>query len=370
MEPKLDELLHTFIDALDYYTLHLCDPSKSLKSLVTPANVAAPLEELVKLAKLIRAHTTKVGILFEPSSLAKSGSAAITTINELSFSLVLFISVLAQLSPSQISKIFLKEIVDVSSSLVSYTRVLVKELILLLQETLSDKAETKASEDAPKNHERNEAQSQINARLVSVSKMWMVCDEITKLIEAGNLKYLEKRTKIHLSLINDGLEEFSEWAENPKQFDDEDIFGLGDDLLEDGDETVPSAPEESDGEPQDKEYLTRYSKLWLDKFKLVRLLFFSINKSLPRLVAGECIDQIYEAQEQICRDIDLLIVDIMLSRIIDDVVKDHATRIDKGCLKIVKILKSENERSPKKVDWCISWESKFNELLDKMYKEC
>lgn len=386
MEQNLEETIHALGDALDFWYLHLSDLKDPLQKHVSPAKVANPLEEVVKTAKLVKAHTTKVGILFEKTALKKSALAALKTISELSSTFVLFVSVLAQLSPAEISRLFHREIINIAASLVSNARLLVSELNVLLlaakttdQDANADESEVKKEESANENdHDKEKERPKCDTRLMSVGKVWATCDEIVKLIEAGNLRYLEKQTKVQLSLMDDGMDEFSEWAENPEDFDDNDPFGLDDDFSDSEDDTKPPSSEvlsetEPDQDEQDvsesKNQLSKYCKLWLEKFKLVRLLFFSINKSLPLLVAGQSIDQIHEAQELICREIDLLIVDLMLSQVIDHVVEKHAINIDKGCLLIVKVLKSVNEKSPTKVKWCVLWNSKFSELLEEMYEE-
>lgn len=368
MEPDLKEILAAFQEALEFWTLHLSGVSTSLKTAVTPAKVSLPLEELVKLAKLIRAHSTKVGILFEPSSFKNAGTAATKTVSELSSAFVLYISVLAQLSPEAISKLFHNEILAVSASLVSSALLFVTELNALSESTAaeSESAEEKKEVDV------DNKELKVDPRLVSVGKLWSNCDNLVKLIESGNLRLLEKQTKMHLSLIDDGLDEFKEFAENPHDFeDDDDPFGLEDDFTDGEEDAPPAVAEESENEEEepskDKQYLTNYCKLWLDKFKLLKLLLLSINKSLPLLTGGDSIDRINEAQELICRDVDLLIVDLMLSQVVDHVVQSHALSIDKGCYRIVDILKQVNVKSPTKVNWCVLWESKYQEILDTMY---
>lgn len=382
MEQKVEEILSAFAEALDFWALQLDQKSDDLKSTVSPAKVSDPLEEVVKVCKLIRAHTTKVGILFEPSALKNAGTATVKTVLELSGTFVLFMSLVSQLAPIEISKLFHKEIVNISASLVANTTLLVTELNVLLEAANSDSQESTGQSTKETDKEKITSESKpvekekltVDSRLVSVGKIWATCDKLVSLIEAGNLRFLEKQTKLQLALIDDGLDEFSEWAENPQDYDDDDPFGLEDSFSDDevDDSAAPVVEElelddENEEDLQDREYLSKYSKLWLDKFKLVRLLFFSINKSLPLLVGGERIDQIHDAQELICRDIDLLIVELMLNQVVDHIVEKHATNVDKGCFKIVKILKTVNEKSPTKVKWCTLWESKFQELLHEMY---
>lgn len=345
---KVTEIVGAFQDALEFWGLHLGQDGHNLKEHVPPATVSNPLEELAKLAKLIKAHTTRVGIIFEPSKLRKQTDAAYNTVSELSKSFVMYISALALLSPEKISNLFFQEIAHVSKNLVDTALLFAAELRKL--EELDEESEVGENESNP--------------RLVSVGKMWSVCDELVKLIEVGNLKFLEQKTRMQLLLIEDGLDEFAEWAENPEEFDDEDPFGLDDDVSIDA-----KVPNDEDEPSEDKLALTEYCKQWLQKFKLVKLLFLSINKSLPTITAGPDIDEIYRSQVIISREIDRLIVELMMNQELSEQVDEHAKAVDKACFKILKIVRSASKNNEAKVKWCSSWETKYKELLESMYKD-
>lgn len=351
MPDKVLEILNAFDDALQFWALNV---SSDLKSSVPPATVAEPLQELVKIAKLIKAHTTKVGIIFEPSKLKTQLDAAYSTASELLKSVVLYMSALALLLPQKVSTLFYKEVVDQSASLVAGATLFVKELKHLYGEVTNGAESVEPEKDA----------QEVNQRLVSIGRVWATCDLLVTLIENGNLKFLEQKTKMHIGFIDDGLDEFAEWAENPGELDDEDPFGLDD--FSDEDDTEPPAEEEEESS-DDREQLIQYSKLWLQKFKLVKVLFLSINKSLPSITKGTDIDQIYEHEAKATREIDLLIVELMMNRVVDDPVDKHALAVDKACYDIIAILKSANKSSESKVKWCGSWEARYKELLADMY---
>ncbi|GEQ67472.1 hypothetical protein JCM33374_g1137 [Metschnikowia sp. JCM 33374] len=372
MGDKVEEVLQALEDALKFWSIQLSSADGELKKNVPASTVKDPLEELVKIVKLIKAHTTKVGIIYEPSKLEKSGEASITTVSDLSKSFVLFISALAQVSSENISHLFYDEIKSMAHSLVLSATQFSEELKALYNNVVSEKSEKKTESDNA---------SEGDPRLVSVGKIWNLCDDFTKLIEGGKLKVLEKKTKMHLSLVEDGLDEFAEWAENPEDMDDEDPFGLEDDFSDEEEEDEddedgrnPPVPDDDDDKEdkkqvsKDREELVRYSKLWLQKFKLVKLLFLSINKSLSTLTSGQSIDEIFQTEGIIVREIDTLIVELMLNQTLDDVVEKHAFAVDVACFKIVAILRDTNKKSEGKVKWCASWEAKYNEFSDDMYK--
>lgn len=353
MAKDLSDILKAFHDALEFWSINLSD--KDLSG-IPPAKTQEPLDEVVKIAKLIKAHTTKVGIIFEPSKLKKQTDAAEKTVTDLSKSFVLYMSALAQVSPEKVSRLFYNEILAKSHDLTASGVAFANELIAL---------EEQAKSGTENNEQNTESTTQVDQRLVSVGKLWTNTEDLVKLIEAGNLKFLEKKTRLHLTLIEDGLDEFSEWAENPEEVDDEDPFGLEEGFSDDEDE-VPSLEDDTSDTDADskREHLIAYSKLWLQKFKLLKLLFFSINKSLPTIAAGTDIDSIYKEEEVIYKEVDSLIVELMLNQIVDDEVHEHATNIDKACFRIIAILKRANKNNDTKTKWCGSWVAKYNEILD------
>lgn len=364
MTTPLPAIIKAFQDALEFWSINCSDKDLSA---IPPAKTNDPLAEVVKIAKLIKAHTTKVGIIFEPSKLKKQSEAAEKTVTDMSKSYVLFMSALAQVSPLKVSELFYKEILNKSQDLLDNTIAFCKELAVLEDE--ASNGETKDEETTT----TDEPSNQVNTRLVSVGKLWTNCDDLVKLVEAGNLKFLERKTKMHLTLIEDGLDEFSEWAENPEEVDDEDPFGLDESYSDTEEDKVPSLEDDysdnDDDNLEKREHLISYCKLWLQKFKLVKLLFFSINKSLPTIPAGSDIDEIYRVEALICKEVDQLIVELMLNQIIDDEVHEHSTAIDRACFSILNIIKRANKNNDTKTKWCGSWLAKFTEILDSMYKK-
>lgn len=361
MAKSLSQIIKVFHEALQFWSINCSE--KDLSG-IPPAKVEDPLEEVVKIVKLIKAHTTKVGIIFEPSKIRKQSSAAETTLTDMSKSFVLFMSALARISPAKVSQIFYNEILVKAHNLTSSAAAFTDELALLEEESRKEDAEEK---------KEDEASNQVDQRLVSVGKLWTNCDDLVKLVEAGNLKFLERKTRLHLTLIEDGLDEFSEWAENPEEVDDEDPFGLDDEYSDTDEDKVPSLEDDDsdldDDSREKRDQLIAYSKSWLEKFKLVKLLFFSINKSLPTIPAGPDIDEIYKTEEQIYKAVDSLIVELMMNQIVDDEVDEHAVVIDKACFRILSILKKANKNNDTKIKWCGSWLAKYTEILDSMYKK-
>lgn len=328
------KLLKSFSEALKYWRTSL---ATSEVTLAQTARLEKPLEELEKLATLIKAHVTKVGIVFKPENL-RLVDAAYKTVEQLSETVVLTVTVVAQLSPVEISDIYHSEILGLVKSLLSTTDTFAEELSLLVEEQESTSTET--------------SDSKIDQRLVSVGRLWEHCDELIDLIKTGKLGLLNRRIKQSILLIDDGLDEFAEWAQDPEGFEMEDPFGLSDSE----DETTENPPKADNNEE-----LITFASTWLEKFKLIKLLFSSLLRSLPSVTSGTTINSIYNTQKDIVALIDKLIVDLMLENYIGDECKQYALDITSKCLKLVRAVKSANKGSDTKIKWCDAWEKKFAE---------
>lgn len=345
------KVLQPFKEALSYWLALLNNP-KELSSQVPAAQVEDPLREIIKLTKLIKAVTTKVGIVFAPQNILKPSDAAHDTVAELSRTFVFLTSALSQLSPEKVSSLFHTEIAAKSKDLIDTASKFADEL----DQILNTKDE--------KSGEYLDEPDTVNPRLISVGKVWLLCDSIGDFIEKGSLKYLQLKTTLNISLIEDGLDEFEEWIKNPQDFDDEDPFGLEDDF---SDEEAPSESKNESDDEAGNEDIVKFGELWLKQLKLVKLLFLSINKSLPSVASGSVIDEIYTTENAISRSVDKLIVELMMNKELNDEVKDLDKDIGKACGNIINILRNVNKTSESKVKWCVSWESKYKELQNGKY---
>lgn len=352
-DDKLPEkVLEPFKEALLFWSIQIAKPEE-LKKSIPPAKVEDPLGEIVKLAKLIKAQTTKVGIVFAPKNIQKESEAPHDTVAELSKTFVFYVSALAQLSPKTISTLFLNEILEKSKDLIALATLFSDELLQILDTKNEDNGEEEGGDD-----------NAVNPRLLSVGKIWLLCDTIVDFIEKGNLKYLQLKTTLNISLMEDGLEEFEEWLENPQDADDDDFFGLDDEFSDEEPPAAESKDDEASEDEADYEDLKKFGEQWLKQLKLVKLLFLSINKSLPSMTSGSDIDDIYATENSVARQVDLLVVELMMNKELNDEVENLDKGIEKACLKIISVLRNVNKSNETKVKWCVSWESKYKELQD------
>lgn len=328
MSKDLKALLVSFKDATQYWVANLTgDRISQIKA----SKVGNPLDELLKLVKLIKAHVTKVGIIFKPETLAKQESTAYNTLEKLSESLILLVSVISQLQANQISKLFYNEIVHQTTQLIESNHELAIELTYIYDE----------KEDS--------------ARLVSVGKIWSNCDSLTELINNGALNLLTWKIKQSIGLIDDGFDEFVEWVENP--VDISDPFGFSDDE-DDNEEGDKFDDEEKSNDEEDSAELKDYAEKWLKNIELVRLLLASFKKSLPKSTSGAQIDEIDLLQRKITNLIDKLIVDLMLNREITKETESVSKDISTYSIKLAKL--AESIHTDKRSTWYSTWITKFN----------
>ncbi|CUM66706.1 uncharacterized protein PRCAT00004384001 [Priceomyces carsonii] len=344
---ELRKLIDSYKDSLEFWKKSLY--SEGEDTVVKAAEVAEPLQEMSKLAALIKAHTTKVGIIFKPESLKSLTNAAFDVLKSLSDTEYLIISVLAQLKPVILSQIFYDEICDTNKLILQSSYSFAIELLDIF-DGLNDNNE---SDEENKNG--------IDKRLVSVGQIWGHCDELVKLLKGGNLGLLSSKIKQSILLIEDGFDEFEEWANDPQDIDDGDPFGFSDDESLEEDQGSSLSLDSPGDSSESKKELIEFSKKWVQKIKLVKLLLSSLVKSLPSVPKGEVVDKIYLDQKKLVSYIDKLIVDLMLNQTVDVEARDIERNINRICTKLLKSIKEINKSNETKIRWCSAWESKFNE---------
>ena len=86
-----------------------------------------------------------------------------------------------------------------------------------------------------------------------------------------------------------------------------------------------------------------------------------MSKSLPLVPSGEAINKIYEGQKNIIKNVDLLILTLMLEVDVTTEVNGFAKEVVKSSASLVKVVKNVNKQNENKVKWCNAWEAKFQE---------
>ena len=341
---ELTSILTSYRDSLDLLrqNFDINDPFRG----INPALVKEPLEEVVKLSELMKAHATKVGIVFKPSMLTKGIDAAYKEVKDMSSSNILMISLMAQLTGEDLSKLFYNELLDAFKALISSVCDFVEEILSLANLSSSAREQISDAEDS-------------SGRLVSVGKIWTNCDALVNLGKNGKLGILSSKVKESKELIEDGLAEFEEWSEKPEKVGTDDFFGS------DEESDIEPAPKNmSDQEKKfydngDADKFVEYCKTWVTKIKLIKILYNSLTKSLPSMTSGSMIDEIYQVQRKLVRLLDQFVVSLMLNAEAHEDTQNLEKEITTSCRRIVQIVRRINEGNENKIKWCDAWETKF-----------
>ncbi|KAG7193767.1 uncharacterized protein KQ657_000459 [Scheffersomyces spartinae] len=364
------ERLEAFQGILSFWNKSLRESTPNEQ--VGKAKVVNPLEEVNKLAKLIKAHSTKTGIAFSSATIGKHCDAGYDCIQKLSESMMFMLQIRFELNPTEMSQLHYDEVFQLIISLFEASTSFSTELIKLVDEVEAAKDGGNDNEAAAGSDKLdNTTEGTIDSgRLVSVGRMWSICDELVLVVQGGKVAVLSKKLKQSIALIDDGLEEFAEWTENPDSFDIEDPFGFSDefDSDEEDDTRVPTHEVNESDDEDDKTELLAFAKVWLQNIKLIKLLLNSLAKSLSSATKGQVIDTIYKTQLNVVGLIDKLIVDLMMDQVIDDEIEGYGKEIGSNCFKIVKITKDVNKQNESKVKWCTAWEAKFTDNNNKNNK--
>lgn len=323
-EEDLRQLILSFKEGLQLYSTTL---SQSLSDIKSSSHLVAPDEELTKLAKLLSAHATKVGIAFRPPV---SVNASYEQLKETSAKMLLIVGVVAQFDEQRWSSLFYKEVIN-------RVRELIQGYVTLL-----DELDALDFKDDSKEHSEG--------RLISVGKIWDSCKSIEALMSVGNFGLLREQIKLSMGIVEDASAELNEWIEDP--FIEAEInFGKVDE--EDEEE------EEQEEEQQVSSYTIEFANKWTGKIKMLKLLLSSLGKSLPSSVeTGTSIDEFNKEQNTLGALVDDLVCDIFLNSESKDL-DANALKVKDQSQLLIKLVRQLNKDDDKKTKWLDLWSDKF-----------
>lgn len=340
------------------------------------------LVELKKIFTLIHAHFTKIGIVFKWPIPERNINAGKTQLKECLAIYTLLMSLLSQFFnqfKAKASILFHRYVAGNMAELFELTLLLASELELILLHSF-------------------ETQYADNKRLVLIGKVWNKCEVISKDLRLNqvenkpgnvNLEFLEllllkNELSSNLDILTDALADLEEWMQDPQcndDFDEDDPFGLEDDLSEDEYEIVQIKKkmehanlnkEMSDADSQvSKEQKIEFANRYIPKIKMVKLLYTMIIKTISKkndtCFLGVTVDElndIYRLQFDIVSFIDELVSLICLAKKFNkqDVV-DTYKELEKSCIMLnslgLKKLIDLEEKNAKKDILAESWQAKF-----------
>ncbi|CUS22590.1 LAQU0S06e01486g1_1 [Lachancea quebecensis] len=308
------------------------------------------LTELDKLSRIIKAHATKVGIIYHPEKFHKNVTPAFKELQLFSNSIFFLLSLLPLFHTDKFADYFVDELDYSVLGLLSGVKGLCDEVDSLLD----GKAASASGRDAPEAAEHD-------LRLVSVGKIWASCDSLQELAKSGNLGLLNKRVGASVRLITDSLSELDEWLQDP-ELESQDPFGL---------ESEPESDAERDtsGDKEVLAEMVKFLETWQQKLKMIRLLLSSFSKSVSS-------DE-YKSKEPLALQLAKLNtlhavvvekVDELISTVFmagqefdpeDEEILELISLLNDSLRKMVQIIKTLNRGDEKKGKWIEVWDAKY-----------
>lgn len=318
-EEDLRKLIASFREGLELYNKTLSESLEDLRN----EPLENPNRELSKLAQLLYAHATKIGIAFRPPV---SINASYEQLRETSSKLLLIVGLVAQFEPRAWSQLYHDEVV-------SQVREVISAFITLLDEL----EQLDFKDDSSENSE---------GRLISVGKVWDSCKSLEELMSLGNIGLLSKQIKLSIGIVEDASSELSEWLLDP--YVETDIL-IGQD----------KEGEDDDDDDEVSHDTLEFANQWITKVKMLKLLLSSLAKSLPTKVAdGSLLDQFNKEQKSLSANVDDLVCDIFLNQDKEQL-DQNAQRVQDQSKLLIKLVRDLNKGDDKKTMWLDLWLEKF-----------
>lgn len=303
---------------------------------------SSSLEELGKLSNLIKSHLTKVGILSSPDKITNNESLLSEEILQLSNKIFYVLSLLQTFYQGHFTDYFVKVLDENVVQLIISFHQFSTELIEIVS--------------------LNENEGKCEDRLVSIGKMWSICDQLMDISKKGNLGLLFQNIIESSKLINDTILELQDWLMDPT-LESDDPFGLH---LSDND----ASGEEAFQSPSVLHEVISFVEKYQFRFKLLKLLLVSFAKSIninephtKSLVPS--LQNIDKLHRKLVAQVDELTSDTFLlgpdfSETDPDITQSIVS-LENTTLEIVSVMKSLNKLSDKKSKWLLVWNSKWQE---------
>ncbi|GMM27688.1 hypothetical protein DAMA08_004040 [Martiniozyma asiatica (nom. inval.)] len=317
-----------------------------------------PIKELPKLSTLIHSHITKIGLVFKPPIKETTYKACNEQINELMKTITMLCSLNKQINKNNdgngtYSNLFVCELKHTVEDLLKFISLLFGEISQNLE------IENESDEES--------------GRLISIGRVWEICQTLEKIGNGGSSGVLRLKIKENNKLVIDALEELTEWIENPVNNEDVDPFGFeseselesDDDNAFTNDANPPVAGETENEKISVDEELINFAKKWKQKIQLVKLLLSSLDKSIPvfKLTSefASKIDIINEKTLKLCENVDDIVASIVWDGDVETA-QEAGNELSLVVKYICQLVIKLNEKDDKKVRWLETWKTKFLEV--------
>ncbi|EDO18192.1 hypothetical protein Kpol_543p21 [Vanderwaltozyma polyspora DSM 70294] len=358
------ENIRELVDNIDSQFVEPYSESKHLREISSTTSLqdSTPILELSKLAKIIKAHSTKVGIVCNPDKFYKDSNIN-PIFNELKnftnsiFYLLSLLPLFYSNKDDLYTEKFLQSLDDLILGLLNGVSLLSNELNLMLAN----------DEDAQTNSKDKEESGD---RLVSIGIIWASCDNLDALAKKGSSGLLCENIHNNIDLLSDVLNDVNDWLEEPEFGGDDMILGDDDDL-EENMENLTITSKTEDRKSLILEQMTQFMEEWQNNIKLIKLLLSSFTKSISQSSKSSYkatnLNSLETLHSQVIENVDELISDIFMS---DETFQksdfeENIQTLNKVLKDMVSVIKKINKTDPKKSKWIEVWELKYFENQSK-----
>ncbi|CCE93756.1 uncharacterized protein TDEL_0G03890 [Torulaspora delbrueckii] len=320
------------------------EPYKDVQSLreiksTTSFKDSDPLTEIQKLSQIIKAHSTKIGIVCQPAKFFENYPVVFKELQNFTNSLFYLLSILPLIHN------------DKSDTWTSYLAKKLDSLVLNLLNGVSS-----LCQDIERMIE--EGKGDDNDRLITIGSIWAACDSLDELAKKGNFQLLADSIRSSCDLVDDMVQDVDSWLEDPQ---------FGDELLIDDDLSDEDDEEKEDDDAQALKAMEKFLIQWKTNLKMVKLLLSSFAKSLATNVynskstKASMLDKLHTLQLLIVEQLDEFLSDVFMSDASFEPAdfKDNITALNDSLGQMVKIIKNLNTSDPKKLKWITVWENKY-----------
>ncbi|KAL6930704.1 hypothetical protein ACO0R3_003825 [Hanseniaspora guilliermondii] len=338
-------------------------------------------QELAKLQKLIKARTTKVGLLFSElykiqsdksikCHIDKVGKALYQEYSELSNSFFFTLSMLKCMKKLQIGY---EEVLEIKNK-IGYPILIIQNLeqiILSLFISLNDLNDLFQKYINFNKNQEGDLKILNDNKLLLIGKIWNLNDSVVNLSTNWKKIYTDTLTDFGTRIIEDISEEIKLFKSNPEEFinqNDDDPFGINSDFSDEDADSDSLAKDETLTAEKSNEIsrsIELFDKNLSIKLTLIKLLINTSKKFIKDITNKQLekdgnliylnLNKLTRTTKTICKHLDTIIIQVIEEQVCD---VDELNKYIKNYKKELKIISNNNPNFDKFIN---TWDIKYAE---------
>lgn len=348
--PTTPEMLLKVLDSIRTEFVNKYTTVEALHGISTTTKLqnSTEIEELIKLNQLIKARSTKIGILLDTKRFTPNNfkilHEELQGLAQGTFYLLSLLPLFYKDKNHEYPTFFINSMDHQIIQLLNNINLLCDEIALMLEDKEDEETTTTEGEED-------------NKKLIPIGLIWSTCDELLKLGEVKPQGLLSLKINGSIQLVDDVLLEVDEWLEEPG-------FGLDKDMLFSDEEDDEDEVNEED-EAESLKLFIPFMEGWKNKIKMIKLLLSSFSKSIKAHKnikdQAENLDKLEQLHQKITESLDVLISDVLMSSA-GTKLKEFDEDIDDlniNLKNMIKVIKDLNKNDEKRNKWIQVWDTKY-----------